>query len=141
MHYRTKEDAMKNNIIKAFKLYLEVAWFCKTPFVLMSDRWYPPLTEEQVEKLFDAHERELRAIGYDWEPELWDCDDPAAIFKGIASRFKMNAVGIVSVWKGWNPFKRGHRINIMRTVKGLRYVEPQRVHKTVRDYHTKWSLW
>jgi len=125
------------------KLWLRIAWFCKTPFVFPQDREYQPLTDEEVATLVLEHEQRMKNLGYKWTGEIWDCDDAQSILKGIASGLKMNAVWNVSGYRGNLPWRRRHAFGLILTeAGGFRFVEPQNIRKVdMNGYHALRVMW
>lgn len=104
------------NKISAVKLWFKLAWQFKTPFVFPMDTIYYPITEDQLLELYDEFPHD-----YKWIPEVSDCDDAAFVFKGIASRHKINAIGVVT-GKGLGG---AHAWNCVLLDKGIVQFEPQ----------------
>ena len=105
-----------NIMISWLKMYLKVAWACKTPLVLILDTKYTPIPAETLKDIAEDIPEE-----FEYVKNKADCDDAAFLFKADASRKKQNAVGIIF---GKNP--RGfHAWNVALCGDSISEIEPQ----------------
>ena len=102
-------------MIPVWKVYLKVAWACRTPLVLPLDLKYREINLS-VLKVIAAKIK--RSFGY--LTDVSDCDDAAWIFKGEASRKKENGIGFVI---GWH--KGLHCWNVALSGAKVFHIEPQ----------------
>jgi len=85
-------------------------------FVLPLDRRYRLMHRLTLDVLINEYSRSLPA----YTKEVYDCDDFAWVFKGEASRRRLQAVGFVIGWR------RGlHCWNVAVTHAGVFWIEPQ----------------
>lgn len=100
--------------MNALKLYLKLAWHCKTPFIFLFDTKYKPTTLAILLQLTHL------MPDMDYIPDYLDCDDFAWVYKALACKRGINSVGLVI---GWH---RGlHCWNIGMTRDRIYQVEPQ----------------
>lgn len=103
-------------MISVLKMYLKVAWACKTPFILPLDMKYKLLSRDEFLNIGVALAEEFKYL-----TDIADCDDAAWRFKGEASRRKENGVGFVIGLMG----RVLHTWNVAITEDGVFQVEPQ----------------
>ena len=96
------------------KLYFKLAWFLKTPLILLLDTRYKPIGYGLIRTL-------CKAIGLTWDKDFSDCDDFAWLFKAKAIRRGLNGVGLVVGRMGGKP----HCWNVALVEYSLYQVEPQ----------------
>ncbi|UCB43982.1 MAG: hypothetical protein JSV77_04920 [Dehalococcoidales bacterium] len=112
------------------KVYLKLAWACKTPLVLLADKRYKPVTEQQLALIIPAAKRAWKKTAY--QVDLHDCDDSTDIFKAEASKKAENGVGrVYGLWSG-----RGlHYWSVVIKENGkVEMIEPQ-----TGDRNRKWG--
>ncbi len=114
------------------RTYLKLAWFCKTPFVFLTDRKYKRGTDAELEGLF-AKMRDIKANGFKYKAEYQDCDDFSAIMKGEASKAGWNWIGTCTGFRGWR-FWQWHSWNIAWMEDGFVFIEPQGPKKMTKKY-------
>jgi len=67
--------------------------------VLLADKRYKPVTEQQLALIIPAAKRAWKKIAY--QVNFHDCDDSADIFKAEASKKAENGVGrVYGLWSG-----------------------------------------
>ena len=106
------------------KTYFKLAWFLKTPFILLLDNRYKPIPYRLIKELCEA-------IGLVWGEDFSDCDDFAWLFKAEATKRGLNGAGfILGKHHGW------HSWNVALTEYGPFQVEPQngRIFQKLKDY-------
>ena len=108
--------------MNSFKLYFRLAWFLKTPFILLLDTHYKPIPIDMIAEL-------CKAIGLVWGEDFSDCDDFAWLFKAEAIKRGLNGVGFV-IGRLWG---KGHAWNVALTDYGIFQVEPQNAMTFQRD--------
>ena len=96
--------------MKALTLYFKLLFKYRTPFILLLDRHYKPISEDDLW----ACVKEVEGLRY--IPEYRDCDNFAFMLKGKADLVS-NAVGIA--------IGQGHCWNVVLSSWGLCMIEPQ----------------
>ena len=84
------------------------------PFILPLDSRYEPITQAELDNLITEYQ--VKELYY--HPDIFDCDDFAWVFKGLASKRKLQ-VGFVI---GWHHGL--HCWNVVITDK-VNWIEPQ----------------
>lgn len=87
------------------------------PFILPLDSRYEPITQAELDNLITEYQ--VKELYY--HPEIFDCDDFAWVFKGLAAERRRQAVGFVIGW--WQGGL--HCWNVAITETGLKWIEPQ----------------
>lgn len=105
-------------MIPAWKVYLKLAWACRTPFVQCLDRRYEPLEVEALRARASAF------LPWRYVPEVSDCDDAAQAFRAFAG----HGVGIALTHR--------HAWNVALCADGVWHIEPQNGSFT----RFKWAL-
>lgn len=100
--------------MNAGDVYFRILGACHTPFVVLLDNEYTPMT---LDKVMEFHEQ----IASAYEVDFNDCDDFAWLFKSVAIKHKINGVGFVM---GHTP-NGLHAWNICITKDKVYQVEPQ----------------
>jgi len=103
-------------MLSGLKIYLRVAWACKTPLVFLLDTEYKPISVTTLKEIAARIKRRFKYI-----KNVSDCDDAALLFKAAASERQENGVGLIF---GKTP--RGiHAWNVTICPDGIFEVEPQ----------------
>ena len=113
-------------MIPVWKVYLRVAWACKTPFVLPFDVEYKEVTYRVLIDIAKTIKETFKYI-----TDVSDCDDAAWQFKAVASHKKENGVGLVVGWHNglhcWNV--------VLRDFGTTQQIEPQTGNPVGKGYH------
>lgn len=117
-------------MISVLRMYLRVAWACKTPFILPLDMKYKLLSKNEFFDIGVALAADFKYI-----TDISDCDDAAWRFKAEASRRKENGVGLVIGW-----MKGLHVWNVAITEDGVFQVEPQNNVLVTKRKIRYWSI-
>jgi len=98
--------------MNSFKLYFRLAWFLKTPFILLLDTHYKLIPYRLIKELCEA-------IGLVYG-EFTDCTAFAWVFKALAYKRGFNGIGfILGRHRGW------HNWNVALVKYSLCQIEPQ----------------
>lgn len=119
-------------MLSAIKLYFQLVWLLKTPFILLLDARYKPLPYRLIREICES-------IGLVWGEDFSDCDDFAWLFKAEATKRGLNGVGFII---GKIP-QGGHAWNVVLTIEaGLCQVEPQTgmVFNQAKEYRPRFVI-
>jgi hypothetical protein len=102
------------------KLYFKLALACRTPFVLLADKRYKPVSELSLALIITAGKKAWKKIAY--QIDYHDCDDAADIVKAEASKKAENGVGrVYGYWRGHGL----HYWTVALKETGVEMIEPQ----------------
>ena len=99
--------------------------------VLPLDLKYTLMSKTELENLLTEYQ--VKELYY--HPEVFDCDDYAWVFKGMASRKKLQAVGLVVGWRHGL-----HCWNIAVTREGIYWIEPQTGRYDLKGGYKPWLV-
>ena len=107
----------RKRMIKWYQLFWKLLKKAKTPLILPLDFDYEVMNEMELNNLIIEYD--IKELYY--KAEIFDCDDFAWVFKGLASKRKIQPVGLVigrrkGIWHCWN---------VVITEKGTYFIEPQ----------------
>ena len=118
-------------MLSGLRMYLKVAWNCKTPLVFLLDKEYRQISSETLQEIAG-----LIKERFDYIADVSDCDDASLLFKAAASERHENGVGLVF---GKTP--RGmHAWNVAFCPDGISEVEPQTAAIGKRKGYKPWVV-